>query len=137
MVFACHAGGRDRLGRDRPPFRNGGDGRGRHARARPPPPPALFLAANLSHPAHLSSPSPTAAFWPSLPTAGATVTGQSVNIGAVTYTTAAAAYTVVGWGLFDAITAGTLLYWATVTTLAIAIADQATFAIGGIVITED
>ena len=70
-------------------------------------------------------------------TAGATVTGQSVNTGAVTFTTAAAAYTVVGWGLMDAITAGNLLYWATVTTLAIAINDQATFAIGGIVITED
>lgn len=70
-------------------------------------------------------------------TAGATVVGQSVNTGAVTFTTAAAAYTVVGWGLYDAITAGNLLYWATVTTLAIAIADQATFAIGGIVITED
>lgn len=70
-------------------------------------------------------------------TAGATVIGQSVNIGAVTFTTAAAAYTVVGWGLFDAITGGNLLYWATVTTLAIAIADQATFAVGGIVITED
>jgi hypothetical protein len=30
-----------------------------------------------------------------------------------------------------------MLYWATVTTLAIAIADQATFAVGGIVVTED
>jgi hypothetical protein len=68
---------------------------------------------------------------------GATVTGQSVNTGAVTFTTAAAAYTVVGWGLLDAATAGNLLYWATVTTLAIAINDQATFAVGGIVITED
>ena len=70
-------------------------------------------------------------------TAGATVAGQSVNIGAVTFATAAAAYTVVGWGLMDAITAGNLLYWATVTTLAIAINDQATFAIGGITVTED
>jgi hypothetical protein len=68
---------------------------------------------------------------------GATVTGQSVNTGAVTFTTAAAGYTVVGWGLLDAATAGNLLYWATVTTLAIAINDQATFAVGGIVITED
>lgn len=70
-------------------------------------------------------------------TAGATVAGQSVNTGAVTFVTAAAAYTVVGWGLMDAITGGNLLYWATVTTLAIAINDQATFAIGGIVVTED
>lgn len=72
-------------------------------------------------------------------TAGATVTGQTVNIGAVTFATAAAAYTVVGWAVLDTSTvgAGNILYWATVTTLAIAINDQATFAIGGIVITED
>lgn len=71
-------------------------------------------------------------------TAGVTVLGQSVNVGAVTFATAAAAYTVVGWALFDAITAGVgnMLYWATVTTLAIAIGDQATFGVGGIVITE-
>lgn len=72
-------------------------------------------------------------------TAGVTVTGQSVNIGAVTFPTAAAAYTVVGWALLDTSTvaAGNILYWATVTTLALAINDQATAAIGGIVITED
>lgn len=72
-------------------------------------------------------------------TAGATTPGQCVNTGAVTFATAAAAYTVVGWGLLDTSTvaAGNLLYWATVTTLAIAINDQATFAVGGITITED
>lgn len=72
-------------------------------------------------------------------TAGATVTGQSVNTNAVTFVTAAAAYTVVGHAIMDTSTvaAGNVLYWATVTTLAIAIGDQATFAIGGIVITED
>lgn len=72
-------------------------------------------------------------------TAGATVAGQSVNTGAITFATAAAGYTVVGWGLLDTSTvgAGNLLYWATVTTLAIAINDQATIAIGGVVITED
>lgn len=72
-------------------------------------------------------------------TAGATVTGQTVNIGAVTFATAAAGYTVVGWGILDTSTvaAGNLLYWATVTTLALAVNDQATFAVGGIVITED
>ena len=72
-------------------------------------------------------------------TAGVTVAGQSVNIGAVTFATAAAAYTVVGWAVLDTSTvaAGNVLYWATVTTIAIAINDQATFAIGGIVITED
>jgi hypothetical protein len=70
-------------------------------------------------------------------TAGATATGQSANSGAVTFATAAAGYTVVGWALMDAATAGNMLYWATVTTLAIGIGDQATFAVGGIVITED
>lgn len=71
-------------------------------------------------------------------TAGVTVAGQSTNIGAVTFATAAAAYTVTGWGLLDTSTvaAGNLLYFSTVTTLALAINDQATFAIGGIVITE-
>lgn len=65
--------------------------------------------------------------------------GATANIGAATFATAAAAYTVVGWGLLDTSTvaAGNLLYWATVTTLAIAINDQATFAIGGITISED
>jgi hypothetical protein len=72
-------------------------------------------------------------------TAGATVTGQSVNIGAVTFATMAAGVTVVGWALSDTSTvgAGNQSYWATVTTLALSIGDQATFAVGGIVITED
>jgi hypothetical protein len=70
-------------------------------------------------------------------TAGATVAGQCVNTGAVTYNTAAAAYTVVGWALYDAETGGTELYWATVTTLAVGIGDQATFGVGNITITED
>jgi hypothetical protein len=72
-------------------------------------------------------------------TAGATVTGQAVNIGAVTFVTAAAGYTVVGWALMETSTVGvgTPSYWATVTTLALSIGDQATFAIGGIVVTED
>jgi hypothetical protein len=63
--------------------------------------------------------------------------GAVYNSGAVTFVTAAAAYTVVGWALYDAITAGNPLYWSTVTTLAIAIADQATFAVSAIAITED
>ena len=65
--------------------------------------------------------------------------GSVTNSGAVTFATAAAAYTVVGWAVLDTSTvaAGNILYWATVTTLAIAINDQATFAVGGIIITED
>src|SRR3990167_2172417 len=45
-------------------------------------------------------------------TAGVTTAGSTQNSGAVTFGTAAAAYTVVGRGLMDAITAGNLLYWA-------------------------
>lgn len=63
--------------------------------------------------------------------------GQTSNSSAVTFATAAAAYTIVGWALFDAITGGNMLYWATVTTLAIAINDQATFAPGNMVVAED
>ena len=72
-------------------------------------------------------------------TAGLTVTGQSANTNVVTFVTAAAAYTVVGWAIMDTSTvaAGNILYWATVTTIAIAIADQATIPAAGIVITED
>jgi hypothetical protein len=72
-------------------------------------------------------------------TAGATVTGQSVNLTAKTFATAATAYTVVGLGWFDTSTvaAGNLLYWSTVTTIALSIGDSATFAAGGMVITED
>jgi len=69
--------------------------------------------------------------------AGATTAGSLTNTGAVTFATAVEGYTVVGWGLKDAATAGNNLYWATVTTLAIAINDQAVIAVGGIVITED
>jgi hypothetical protein len=69
--------------------------------------------------------------------AGATVDGQIVNTAAVTYSTAATAYTVVGWGLFATVTGGTIIYWATVTTLAVGVGDQATFAAGNITVTED
>lgn len=74
-------------------------------------------------------------------TAGATATGQSVNIGAVNFATIAggATITVVGWGLSDAPTnaTGNLLYWSTVTSTALNVGDQATFPVGSIVITED
>ena len=72
-------------------------------------------------------------------TAGVTTAGSMTNTGSVTFATAADGYTVVGWSLTDAATvgAGNNLYWATVTTLAIGVGDQATFAAGGIVITED
>jgi hypothetical protein len=72
-------------------------------------------------------------------TAGATTPGQSVNVGAVTFATMAASVTVVGFGLMDTSTvgAGNMLYWATITTLALAVGDQATFGIGAMIVTED
>lgn len=72
-------------------------------------------------------------------TAGVTVAGQCVNTNALTWATAAAGYTVVGWATLDTSTvgAGNILYYTTVTTIAYAIGDQPTIAIGGIVITED
>jgi len=70
-------------------------------------------------------------------TAGATTAGQITTTAAVTFSTAATAYTVVGWALFATNTGGSAIYWATVTTVAIGVGDQATFAIGGITITED
>ena len=72
-------------------------------------------------------------------TAGATVTGQAVNSGAVNFATVAggATLTIVGWGLMDAATSGNLLYWATVTSTTLEVGDQATFPAGNIVVTED
>jgi len=70
-------------------------------------------------------------------TAGATATGQVVNTAAVTFATCGTAYTVVGWALYTDAVTGTQLYWATVTTLAVGVGDQATFAAGNITITED
>lgn len=72
-------------------------------------------------------------------TAGLTATGQSVNSGAVNFATVTggATITVVGWGLSDAATAGNLLYWATVTSTALNVGDQATFPAGNITITQD
>ena len=72
-------------------------------------------------------------------TAGLTSPGRSSNSAAVNFTTVAggATLTVVGWGLMDAITAGNVLYWATVTSTVLEVGDQATFPAANIVITED
>lgn len=71
-------------------------------------------------------------------TAGATVDGQIVNTGAVTFATAAVTLVIVGWGLSNTSTvaAGTIAYWATVATVTLGVGDQATFGVGGIVVTE-
>ena len=71
---------------------------------------------------------------------GTAASGSASNTNVVTFATAATAYTVVGWALCETSTlnsTNTILYWATVTTLAIGVGDQATFAAAGIVITED
>lgn len=72
-------------------------------------------------------------------TAGLTVTGQSVNSGAVNFTTVSAGATlsIVGWALYDNATAGDQFYWATVATTTLEDGDQATFPAGNITITED
>lgn len=44
---------------------------------------------------------------------------------------------VVAFGIFDASSAGNLLYWNTITTLPVAENQQVRFAIGNLIITED
>lgn len=46
-------------------------------------------------------------------------------------------YTVVGWGIFDASTAGNLLYWGDCTSTVMAVGDIPRFAPGAITISED
>jgi hypothetical protein len=68
-----------------------------------------------------------------------TLTGSSITnanvleFGAVITT----GYTVVGWGIFDASTAGNLLYWGDTASTAMAVTDIPRFAAGAITITED
>ena len=65
--------------------------------------------------------------------------GSVTNSGAVNFATVAAGatLTIVGWGLISTATfgAGTLIFWATVTSTALNVGDQATFPAGNIVIT--
>lgn len=74
-------------------------------------------------------------------TAGVTSAGRAVNSGAVNFATVAggATITVVGWGLISTATfgAGTLIFWATVTSTALNVGDQATFPATNIAITLD
>lgn len=61
-----------------------------------------------------------------------------VNSGAVTFPAATpAGYTLLGVGLLTLVTAGSLLRWSAITSLALAIGDQANFAAGQISFTED
>lgn len=60
------------------------------------------------------------------------------NSGAVVFPVATpAGYTLLGAGLFTAVSAGTLLRFAAFSSLALGIGDQAQFAIGAIAFTED
>lgn len=65
--------------------------------------------------------------------------GSTNNATAKSFATAATAYTIIGWGLLDAATqgVGNLLYYTTVTTVAIGVGDQPTIAASAITITED
>jgi hypothetical protein len=47
------------------------------------------------------------------------------------------AYTVVGWGIFDAVTAGNFLYWGDTTSTTMNVSDVPRFAANAITITED
>lgn len=64
----------------------------------------------------------------------ASTTGSNATSGAVTFTTATASWgTVTQFGIFDAITAGNLLYWGDVgTSKAVGSGDTAQFASGQI-----
>lgn len=65
--------------------------------------------------------------------------GAKANGTAVTFVTATANWgTVVAFGIFDAATAGNLLYWADLTvSKAVNSGDTASFAVGDIDVTED
>lgn len=65
--------------------------------------------------------------------------GQVTNATEIAFTAVGAAYAgpVVGWGVFDAVTAGNLLYWGDTTSTALSIGDIARFAPGAIIVTED
>lgn len=69
----------------------------------------------------------------------AAVAGSSANTSEITFAQATASWgTVTDFGIFDAITAGNLLYWNALTTSkSVAINDTAKFAIGALVVTED
>lgn len=64
--------------------------------------------------------------------------GSKSNGTAITFAQASASWgTIVAFGIFDAVTAGNLLYWGAISpTVAVAASDTASFAIGAIVVTE-
>lgn len=69
---------------------------------------------------------------------GGTVAEQISNAGVVTFATPSANWgTVVAVGLYDALTVGNLLYFATITSQVINSGVVASFAVGALVITAD
>lgn len=69
---------------------------------------------------------------------GATVAEQISNGGVVTFATPTANWgTVVAVGLYDAVTSGNLLYFATITSQVINTGVVASFAIGALIVTAD
>jgi len=65
--------------------------------------------------------------------------GQVTNANELLYTAVGAAYAgpVVGWGIFEAATGGTALYWGDCPSTTMAVGDIPRWAPGAIVITED
>ena len=64
---------------------------------------------------------------------------EKKNGAVVTFPVATAAWgTIVGWALFDAATAGNMLYWGDVTpSKTVGLDDQPKFAVNGLKVTED
>jgi hypothetical protein len=64
--------------------------------------------------------------------------GQISNSGVITFATPSASWgTVLAIGIYDAVSAGNLLYWNTITSQAIGSGVVASFAIGALIVTED
>lgn len=69
---------------------------------------------------------------------GATVAEQISNAGVITFPTPTASWgTIVAVGIYDAATAGNLLYFATITSQVIGVGVVASFAVGALVLTAD
>jgi len=69
---------------------------------------------------------------------GSTTPSQISNAGVITFATPSGSWgTILAVGIFDAATNGNLLWWATITSQAIASGVVASFAIGALVLTMD
>jgi hypothetical protein len=66
-------------------------------------------------------------------TAGSITNNAEIAFPAVTTT----AYTVVGWAIADAVTAGNILYWGDTTSTTMSVGDIPRFAASALTVTED